>query len=209
MLLFVIIISSSLAIYMHYKGSSFDPILEIQRLKSENRRDDAIDLARFFRDNQIAKQEKYAEIENELEYTAAEKIKSFIWDGAIRGQVHDSFSGMGAISADLCVVGDIRDLGIQSWKYLTNSDEFDQFIFVLSAAGIGLSTTPFINGTNALAKGILKYLKQLPSSLNKGVLKVFLAGKLSNHQAEKLWNLFKKTTVPFLAPYPASVIFMT
>jgi hypothetical protein len=65
------------------------------------------------------------------------------------------------------------------------------------------STGSFINGTNALAKGILKYLKQLPSSLNKGVLKVFLAGKLSYHQAEKLWKLFKKTDGPFQAPYPA------
>jgi hypothetical protein len=37
MLLFVIIISSSLAIYMHYKGLEFDPIREIQRLKSDNR----------------------------------------------------------------------------------------------------------------------------------------------------------------------------
>ena len=36
-LLFIIIFSSSLAIYMHHKGSSFDPIREIQRLKSENR----------------------------------------------------------------------------------------------------------------------------------------------------------------------------
>ena len=203
MLLFIIIISSSLTIFIQYRGSTFDPIREIQRLRGENRRDDALDLARFFRDNQIADQEKYSEIENELEYTAAEKLKSFIWNGAIRGQVYDSYSGMGAISSDLCVVGDIRDLGNQGWKYLIGSQDFDGVVTILSAAGIGLSTTPFINGTNALAKGILKYLKQLPSSLNKGVLKVFLAGKLSYHQTEKLWDLFKKTDGPFQAPYPA------
>jgi len=203
MLLSVIIISSSLAIYMHYKGSAFDPIRKIQRLKSDNRRDDALDLARFFKETDVADQDKIAEIEKDLEYTAAEKIKSFVWNGAVRGQVYDSYSGMGAISADLCVVGDIRDLGIQSWKYLTDGDDFDRFIFILSAAGIGLSTTSFINGTNALAKGILKYLKQLPSFLNKGVLKVFLAGKLPYHQAEKLWDLLKKTNGPSPTPYPA------
>jgi hypothetical protein len=203
MLLIVIIISSSLTIYIHFKGSAFDPIREIKRLKSENRRDDALDLAHFFKENQITDQDKFAEMEKDLEYTAAEKIKSFVWNGAVRGQVYDSYSGMGAISADLCVIGDIRDLGIQCLKYLTNNDEFDRFIFILSAAGIGLSTTPFINGTNGLAKGILKYLKQLPSSLNKGVLKVFLAGKLPYHQTEKLWDLFKKTDGPFQAPYPA------
>lgn len=202
-LLFIFIISSSLAIYMHYKGATFDPIREIQRLKSENRRDDALDLVRFFKENQLGDQDKFARIEKALEYTAGEKIKSFVWDGSIRGQVYDLYSGMGAISADLCVLGEIRDLGIQGWKYLTDSDDFDRFIFILSAAGIGLSTTPFINGTNALAKGILKYLKQLPSCLNKGVLKVFLAGKLHYHHAEKLWDLLKKTTGRFPAPYPA------
>ena len=202
-LLLSMIVSSSLAIYVNFNGSAFDPIREIQRLKSENRRDDALDLARLFKENQIADQEKFAKIEKDLEYTAAEKIKSFVWDGVIIGKVYDSYSGMGALAADLCLFGDVRDLGIQSLRYLTNSDDFDRFIFILSAAGIGLSTTPFINGTNGLAKGILKYLKQLPSSLNKGVLKVFLAGKLSYHQAEKLWDLLKKTNGRFLALYPA------
>jgi hypothetical protein len=82
-LLFIIVISSSLAIYTHYKGSAFDPIREIQRLRSENRRDDALDLARFFKENKIAGQVKFDQIEQSLEYTAAEKIKSFIWNGAI------------------------------------------------------------------------------------------------------------------------------
>ena len=76
-LLFVIIISSLLAIYMHYKGSAFDPIREIKKLSSDNRRDDALDLARFFRENQTEDQDKFAKIEKALEYTVAEKIKSF------------------------------------------------------------------------------------------------------------------------------------
>ena len=118
-LLFVVIISSLLAIYMHYKGSAFDPIREIQKLKIENRRDDALDLVRFFKENQIADQDKFAKIEKDLEYTTAEKIKSFVWDGVIKGQVYDSYSGLGAISADLCLIGDIRDLGVQGWRYLS------------------------------------------------------------------------------------------
>jgi len=207
MLLFIIIISSSLTNYMHYKGSAFDPILEIQRLKSENRRDDALDLSRFFKENQIDDQDKFAKIENDLEYTAAEKVKSFVWNGAIIGQVYDSYSGMGAISADLCVVGDVRDLGIECWKYLTGGQDFDGFVTILSAAGIGLSTTPFLDGTNALAKNILKYLKKVPASINKGVLKKFLSGKVSPANCKKIWNLLKKTTGPSPAPYPVSAIF--
>jgi hypothetical protein len=202
-LLSVIIISSSLAIYMHYKGSAFDPIREIQRLRSENRRDDALDLARFFKENQIADQNKFGRIEKALEYTAAEKITSFAWKGAIKGEVYDTYSGIGAISADLCVVGDIRDLGIQGWKYLIGGQDFDGFVTILSAAGIGLSTTPFLDGTNALAKNILKYLKKVPDSINKGLLKKFLSGKLSPANCKKIWNLLKKTNGPFPEPYPA------
>jgi len=203
MLLFIIIISSSLAIFMHYKGSAFDPIREIQRLKSENRRDDALNLARFFKDNQIADQDKFSKIEKDLEYTAAEKIKSFVWTGAIKGQVYDSYSGMGAISMDLCVIGDIRDLGIQSWKYVTGGQDFDGFVTILSAAGICLSTTPFLDGTNALAKNTLKYLKKVPASVNKGLLQKFLSGKISPENCKKIWTLLKKTNGVFLAQHPA------
>jgi len=203
LLLSVIIISSSLAIYIHYKGSAFDPIREIQRLRSENRRDDALDIARFFKENQINDQRQFAQIEKDLEYTAAEKIKSFIWNGAIRGQVYDSVSGMGAISADLCVIGDIRDLGIQCLIYLTDGQDFDGFVTILSAAGIGLSSTPFLDGTNALVKNILKYLKKVPASINRGFLKKFLSGNVSPANCKKIWELIKKTTGPFPAPYPA------
>jgi len=206
MLLFVIIISSSLAIYMHYKGSAFDPIREIQRLKSENRRDDALGLTRFFKENQIAGQDKFDQIEKALEYTAAEKLKSFIWNGAIRGQVYDSYSGLGALSADLCVIGDIRDLGIQGWKYLSGGQDFDGFVTILSAAGIGLSTTAFLNGTNALAKNTIKYLKEVPTMLNRGLLKKFLSGKVSPENCKKVWELLKKTNGPSPELYPASPV---
>jgi hypothetical protein len=188
---------------MHHKGSAFDPIREIQRLKSENRRDDALDLARFFKENLITDEDKFARIEKALEYTAAKKIKSFIWNGAIRGQVCDSYSGLGAISADLCVIGDIRDLGIQGWKCFTGGQDFDGFVTILSAAGIGLSSTPFLDDTNALAKNTLKYLKRIPASVNRGLLKEFLSGKVPAEYCKKIWQLLKKTTGPFPAPYPA------
>jgi hypothetical protein len=208
-LLSVISISSSLAIYMHYKGSAFDPVREILQLTAEHRRDDALDIARFFKENQINDQGEFAQIEKDLEYTVANKLKSFLWDGAIRGQVYDSYSGMGAISADLCVIGDIRDLGIQGWKYLTGGQDFDGYVTILSAAGIGLSTTPFLDGTNALAKSIFKYLKRIPASINKGMLKEFLTEKLSPTNYKKIWVLLKKTAGRFPAPYPALAIFTT
>jgi hypothetical protein len=107
------------------------------------------------------------------------------------------------------LIGDVRDLGIQGWKYLIGSDDFDRFILILSAAGIGLSSTTFINGSNALAKNTLKYLKKVPASFNKGLLKKFLSGKVSPENCKKIWALLKKTTGPFPAPYPAYPILTT
>jgi len=47
-LLITIIISSMLALIIHYKGESFDPVEEIQLLISQERRDEARDMAEFF-----------------------------------------------------------------------------------------------------------------------------------------------------------------
>jgi hypothetical protein len=207
--LIVVIISSAIVILIEFKGPGFDPIREINKLKDQNRRDDALDLATFFKQNGRTESTKLSEIEKNLQYSPAEKIKAFVWDGAIKGQVYDSYSGLGAISSDLCLIGDVRDLGIQGWKYLIGSDDFDRFILILSAAGIGLSSTSFINGTNALAKNTLKYLKKVPASFNKGLLKKFLSGKVSPENCKKIWALLKKTTGPFPAPYPAYPILTT
>ena len=113
-LLIFVIISCALTLIIQYHGSGFDPVQEIQRLRSQNLRDDALDLARFYRETQADYSEKLANLEKEMEYSTSGKIKSFAWNGIIKGEVFDSYSGIGAISTDLCVLGDIRDLGIQS-----------------------------------------------------------------------------------------------
>lgn len=200
-------ISSSIAIFANHNSAHWDPVREIKKLEDQNRRDDALDLAKFYRENQTNDLEKFAEIEKELEYTTPEKIKSAVWNGVIKGEVYDSYSGIGAVSADLCLFGDIRDLCIQSWKYFTGAKDFDGMITILSGAGIGLSSTAFLNGTNALAKNTIKYLKKVPATMNRGLLKTFHSGKLSAENCKKIWQLFKKTTGPCLAPYPASAMF--
>jgi hypothetical protein len=207
--LFVVIVSSALAIFIECKGSEFDPIKEIQKLKIENRRDDALDLVRFYQENQTEDLDKFARLEEELEYSISEKIKSFAWNGALKGQVYDTPSGLGAIWADLFVLGDLRDLGIQCWKYLTDAENFDGLITLLSAAGIGLSSTTFLNGTNALAKNTIKYLKKIPTKMNKGLLKKFLSGKVSPENCKKIWTLLKKTNGPFPARFPAYLTLTT
>ena len=160
-LVWFVVLSSGLALYMSWTGDSFDPVREIEKLRNENRRDDALDLAKVFRESQAGEDHELEEIKESLEYTTGEKVKSFIWNGAIKGEVFDSYSGLGAISADLCILGDVRDLGIQSWNYVTDSEDFDRFIMLLSAAGVGLSSTGLANGCNALAKNTTKYLKNI------------------------------------------------
>ena len=46
----LLIISSVAAIYITHTGSEFDPIREIQKMKLQNRRDDALDLVEFYFD---------------------------------------------------------------------------------------------------------------------------------------------------------------
>ena len=89
---------------------------------------------------------------------------------------------------------------------ITDDQDFDRFILILSAAGIGLSSTPFLNGTNALAKNTIKYLKKVPDLIKKGLLQKFLSGKISPEDCNKIWTLLKKTTGLFPAPHPACPI---
>jgi hypothetical protein len=191
-----IFISSGLALYIHWEGGSFDPIREIQRLRDQNRRDDALDMARFYRENHVADNRELKDLEENLDYTREEKLKSLIWNGAIKGEVYDGYSGLGAISADLCVLGDLRDMVIQSWKYLTKDQSFDTLIMFLSAAGIGLSSTGFLNGCNALTKNTAKYLDKIPSFAKNGVLRKLLTRKVTYEESEKIWHLLKKTDGP-------------
>ena len=205
-LLITLILSSAFTLYLNHTGSNFDPIKEIQSLRNQNRRDDALDLAKFYNETQSENPGRIANLKNALEYTTAEKIKSLTWDGFIKGQVYDSYSGIGAISSDLCIYGDIRDLGVQGWKHLIK-DDADGMIALLSAAGIGLSSTAFVNGCNALAKCTVKYLKKIPESINTGLLKRFLSGKMSPVECEKIWHLLKKTSFASPEHHPALLIY--
>ena len=67
-LLLVLMFSTVLALYVHYKGAGFDPIREIQRMTKDNLRDDALDMARLFQESQDADAKKISELARDLEY---------------------------------------------------------------------------------------------------------------------------------------------
>jgi hypothetical protein len=209
-LLFVmlILISSGTALYSQLTGSKFDPIKEIQKLQSQNRRDEALDLVQFYEENKTVDPQKIKELKAELEYTPVEKFKSIV-NGAITGRVYDTFSGIGAIVSDFLVWGDIRDLSIQSWRYLKN-EKTDVIVAVLSGVGIFLSVKPYADVTISFAKNSVKYFRRILSfGGNNFILKQLLKGKLSLTETKLVFNLLKKTNGQYLVPqqfFPTSAV---
>lgn len=201
-LLIFVILSSALAIYIHHKGKDFDPVRVIQKLRNDNRRDDALDMARFLHENQIGDNDVIKKLEKDLEYTPSEKMKSFVWEGAVKGEVHDTYSGIGAMSADLCVIGDLRDVGIQSWKCLTSNPDFDKLVLLLSTVGLALSGKPYLHVCDSLAKNTFKYLNKILDCARTGILRKLLSRKLSRGDYFKVFDLLKKTNGLYLEPLP-------
>ena len=54
--------SSGLAIYVNHLGDSFDPVQEVQKLRGKNRRDDALDMARFFIESRGSIESSYSTV---------------------------------------------------------------------------------------------------------------------------------------------------
>ena len=201
MVLVIIVASLFLALTNRYGENQWDPIQEIHQLKNQNRRDDAIDLVNFLKETQTHEAYDLRKIEKEVAYSPLERAKSFIWDGAVKGNVNDTYSGIGSLAADFCVYGDIRDITKQTWNLLFDQDNFDGVVGVLSGAGIALSTMPLFDGLYAMSKNTAKYVSRLPTCMNKGMLRSFLAGHTSPEQSSAIYNLLKKTDGRFLEPH--------
>jgi hypothetical protein len=165
-----IVLSSLLAVYVRWKGGDFDPIREIQRPRNEGQRDDALDVVKFLKENNLGDPEKISDLEKDLHYGFFEILKSVVWNGIIKGEVFDTYSGIGAVSADITMFGDLRDLVIQTWKRIRGDPDTDNWVMCLSAAGVSLSTIPFLNESYALAKSLAKYSERLPSMCLNAVL---------------------------------------
>ncbi len=201
--LMLLIITSGTALYSQITGSYFiDPIQKIKDLHSQHRRDEALDLVQFYEENKTIDPQELKEIKADLEYTAIEKFKA-IAVGAVTGKVWDTFSGIGAIASDFFVWGDIRDLGIQTWRFLKN-EKTDAIIAVLSGVGIFLSIQPYADVSVSFAKNSFKYFKRILSfGGNKSFLKRILEGKSSLKEMKMIFNLLKKTN----GPYPEQHLF--
>jgi hypothetical protein len=97
---FLFILISLTAIYLQSSITDFKLTEELKNLKAHHRRDDAIDLVAEFK-------RLLPDQENSFEYGKVEKLQSLVWHGIVKGQVFDFYSGVGAMTADLCLVGDL------------------------------------------------------------------------------------------------------
>ena len=176
------------------QGNSFDLVKETKKLYSENRRDDALVLAETFKGKTERNNNELAKIEKQLEYDTIEKFKSALWNGATKGEVYDHYSGLGSMTADMCLWGYIRDLAIEGYDFITRDSSNENAMMLLSGTGASSFCYPIIDGASVLAKNTEKYLKSSSNPPSGGLHRQFVSGDLSPTESQKIWLMLKKTT---------------
>ncbi|MEN6543592.1 hypothetical protein [Parvibaculum sp.] len=86
--------------------------------------------------------------EKTLSSTVVRNTGSF-FEGFLTGEGGDTASFMGAITSDLTVVGDVRDIGSEGTK-LINGEEYSQLVLGLSVVGLAATTATVATGGGAL-----------------------------------------------------------
>ena len=208
-LMMVVVITSATALNIKTNTESFDPIKGIKKLYSENRRDDALVLVQTFKNSAENIRGELTKIEKQLEYGNFEKIKSAIWNGVTKGEVYDHYSGLGAITADMCLWGNIRDLVIEGYKIIYLDSNHEKQVVIIPGAGVSSFCYPMIDGAGVLAKNTGKYLKSVSRPPSWGLLRQYVSGDLSPTESQKIWELFKKTTGPYPERQPSFPTFLT
>ena len=193
-LLMVVVITSAAALNIRINAESFDLIKGIKKLYLENRRDDALVLVRTFKGKTERDSSELPKLEKQLEYSVTEIFKSALWDGVTKGEVYDHYSGLGAMTADMCLWGYIRDLAIEGYDFIIRDSSSENAMMLLSGTGVSSFCYPMIDGASVLAKNMDKYLKSNSNPPSGGLLRQFVSGDLSPIESHKIWLLLKKTT---------------
>jgi len=208
-LVVIVVITSAAALNIRTNAESFDPIKETQKLYSENRRDDALVLAKTFKGIDKLGNGELAKLEKQLEYSVTEKYKIALWNGVTKGEVYDHYSGMGAMIADMCLWGYIRDFAIEGYDFITRDSSNENAMMLLSGTGVSSFCYPIIDGASVLSKNMEKYLKSSSNPPSGGLLRQYVSGDLSPTESQKIWLLLKKTTGPYPGRQPSFPTFPT
>ena len=147
---------------------------------------------------------KRAEIERQRQMTVDEqaswvrRAKDVGW-GALTGRGESIEQLVGAIAADMFVVGDIRDLAIQGGTWASGGEP-DALIVALSAVGIVLTVAPEIDWAPALLKVARK-----AGAVTDG-LKEFIVRGVKLRRTEALAGAFGDVTKLATKASPAGAI---
>ena len=118
-------------------------------------------------------------------------IRNNNWKNRVEGEVHDSYSGMSALVTDLLIVVDLRDLGIQSWKYTFDKDNWSKSVMLLSVLSLAVTGANVSRDLVLVAKKTTKYIDKLPETVQSPFVKSLSSAKLSKDEAGKVLTLLK------------------
>jgi hypothetical protein len=208
-LMIAVVITSAAALNIKTNAESFDLIKETKKLYSENRRDDALVLAKTFKGINKWGNGELAKLEKQLEYSVTEKYKIALWNGVTKGEVYDHYSGMGAMFADMCLWGYIRDFAIEGYEFIIRDSSNENGMMLLSGTGVSSFCYPMIDGASVLAKNMEKYLKSSSNPPSGELLRQYVSCDLSPTESHKIWLLLKKTTGPYPERRPLFPTFPT
>mgnify|MGYP006292750057 CR=1 FL=1 len=199
-------LTTATAILIKSRADSIDLVHETKQLQTENRRDDALNLAKTLKDSNVIQHAELEKLHDQLKYSTAEKLKSALWDGMMKGEVYDHYSGLGAVASELCMGSGSRDLAIKGYCFMDRHLTVTNSLFPSGMVSPAFCY-PIINGPAVLSKTTVKYLDRLPKPRNKGLVRQFVSGDLEPINEQKIWQLFKKTTGQCPGPHPSFLSF--
>ena len=165
----------------------FDYVGEVRELRGQGRFGEALAVAEAGLDDLTG--EAHATLLHEK--AATEKLRDSAWrkakqfvKGAALGQGTSIEELVGAVSADMLVVGDVRDILIQGSR-LAVDRETDEFILALSAVGIATTVAPEIDWAASLMK-VAKKAGAMTKGMSDAVLAMARRAMRSGDNAELL-----------------------
>jgi hypothetical protein len=210
----ILLVTSSLLILEERKTFDvrtlvhIDPIPHTKKLISEKKYVEAEEyLSYFISYDYVKKNPKSQKLLDAIKLKREDysyKAKKFI-EGITHGVSDEDIGKVSAIASDFLVIGDIRDLSIESKHYL-NDEKVDKVIVSLSSLGLlATASTVYTLGATTPIKtsiSVLKYGKKvnkLPSWLNQQLI---TQAKISNETKslnniksllEPIYKLYEKT----------------
>jgi hypothetical protein len=148
----------------------FDFVSEVSFLRQSGRLGEAVMIAEEGLRTLPEGSAERSSLERELAKTRAEQESVLrrvreVGFGAISGKGDSIESLIGAIGADFFIVGDLRDIVIQSGRYVLDG-ETDEVVLILSGVGLATTVVPEVDWVPAVLKSAKK-----AGALTKGLSK--------------------------------------